>query len=232
LRRPEGSGDALDLPAELRLHGPGGRTQARGRALPRRQRHLGRLRRAGDLRHLERRSSHPSAQGRLRRLLRVDRAGRSPRQSRGREAGFDLRQGRAESAHGGARGRSAHHAAVDGAYPRGGDARDAGLTGADEVDAARPRPVRLLHVAAVLARRVLSTFFWTFLVVSSLLLFPVALLLWAVTAPFDRRRVLQHQFTCFWASLYTWLNPAWPVTIVNRERIRRDATYVMVANHQ
>ena len=41
-----------------------------------------------------------------------------------------------------------------------------------------------------------------------------------------------HQFTCFWASLYTWLNPAWPVRVEGREHIRRDATYVMVANHQ
>jgi 1-acyl-sn-glycerol-3-phosphate acyltransferase len=78
----------------------------------------------------------------------------------------------------------------------------------------------------------LSTLLWTFLVASSLLLFPVALTLWAVTAPFDRRRAALHRFTCFWASLYTWLNPAWPVTIEGREHIRRDATYVMVANHQ
>jgi 1-acyl-sn-glycerol-3-phosphate acyltransferase len=84
----------------------------------------------------------------------------------------------------------------------------------------------------VLARRLLSTLFWTFLVVSSLLCFPVALVIWAVTAPFDRRRALLHQFTCFWASLYTWLNPAWPVVVSGREHIRRDATYVMVANHQ
>ena len=34
-----------------------------------------------------------------------------------------------------------------------------------------------------------------------------------MTAPFDRRRVLLHRFTCFWASLYTWLNPAWRVEV-------------------
>ena len=84
----------------------------------------------------------------------------------------------------------------------------------------------------MLARRLLSTLFWIFLVVSSLLCFPVAVLIWAVTAPFDRRRAALHQFTCFWASLYTWLNPAWPVVVSGREHIRRDATYVMVANHQ
>jgi 1-acyl-sn-glycerol-3-phosphate acyltransferase len=84
----------------------------------------------------------------------------------------------------------------------------------------------------VLARRAFSTVFWTFLVVSSLVLFPIAVVLWVITSPFDRRRALLHRFTCFWASLYTWLNPAWPVTIEDREQIRPDATYVMVANHQ
>lgn len=96
----------------------------------------------------------------------------------------------------------------------------------------RPRATRLLDDAAVLRRRLLSTLFWVFLVVSSLLCFPVAVTIWAVTAPFDRRRAVLHQFTCFWASLYTWLNPAWPVRVEGREHIRRDATYVMVANHQ
>lgn len=80
-------------------------------------------------------------------------------------------------------------------------------------------------------RRVLSTLFWAFVVLTSILLFPVAVVLWALTAPFGRRRVLLHQFTCFWASLYTWLNPLWPVTVQGREHVERGATYVMVANH-
>ena len=79
--------------------------------------------------------------------------------------------------------------------------------------------------------RFLSLLFWTFLTTTSILLYPVAVVIWAVTAPFDRRRRLLHQFTCFWASLYTWSNPAWPVTIEGRERIDRETAYVMVANH-
>jgi 1-acyl-sn-glycerol-3-phosphate acyltransferase len=81
-------------------------------------------------------------------------------------------------------------------------------------------------------RRVGSVLFWAFLVGSSLALFPVALLIWAATAAFDRRKRLLHQFTCFWASLYTWLNPVWRVRVEGREKIRRGVTYVMVANHQ
>lgn len=83
----------------------------------------------------------------------------------------------------------------------------------------------------MLVRRLGSTVFWTFLVVSSALLFPVALLVRVLSAPFDRRLVAQHQFTCFWASLYTWLNPVWRVRITGREHVRPGATYVMVANH-
>ena len=78
----------------------------------------------------------------------------------------------------------------------------------------------------------LSVVFWTFLVTTSILLFPVALAIWAVTSPFDPRKRVLHQFTCFWASLYTWFNPAWPVSIEGRDKIDRDTTYVMVANHQ
>ena len=77
-----------------------------------------------------------------------------------------------------------------------------------------------------------SLLFWAFLVASSVVLFPVALALWALTAPFDARKVWLHRFTCFWASLYTWLNPAWRVRVEGREKIRPEATYVMVANHQ
>jgi 1-acyl-sn-glycerol-3-phosphate acyltransferase len=80
-------------------------------------------------------------------------------------------------------------------------------------------------------RRVYSTLFWVFLATSSIVLFPVAVAIWALTAPFDRRRVVLHRFTCFWASLYTWLNPVWPVTVTGREKIRPGVAYVMVSNH-
>jgi 1-acyl-sn-glycerol-3-phosphate acyltransferase len=83
----------------------------------------------------------------------------------------------------------------------------------------------------MLVRRLYSTAFWAFLTASSIALFPVAVVVWATTAPFDRRLVVLHQFTCFWASLYTWTNPLWPVTVEGRERIDPRETYVMVSNH-
>lgn len=83
----------------------------------------------------------------------------------------------------------------------------------------------------MLARRIYSTAFWLFLTASSIALFPVAALVWAITLPFDRRLAALHQFTCAWGSLYTYVNPLWPVTVRGREKIDRRETYVMVANH-
>jgi 1-acyl-sn-glycerol-3-phosphate acyltransferase len=79
---------------------------------------------------------------------------------------------------------------------------------------------------------VFSLLFWGFLALSSILLFPVALGVWALTAPFDRRLRWQHRFTSWWASLYTWLNPLWRVRVEGREHIRPGTTYVMISNHQ
>jgi len=81
-------------------------------------------------------------------------------------------------------------------------------------------------------RVALSTLFWAFLVGSSFLLFPIAAAVWVLTLPLDPKLRALHLFTCFWGSLYTWVNPAWPVRISGREKIRRDEAYVMVANHQ
>lgn len=76
-----------------------------------------------------------------------------------------------------------------------------------------------------------SLLFWGFVAVSSLVLFPIGLLLWLVSLPFDPRRALMHRFTSFWASLYTWLNPAWPVRVIGRERLHETGPAVIVANH-
>jgi 1-acyl-sn-glycerol-3-phosphate acyltransferase len=80
-------------------------------------------------------------------------------------------------------------------------------------------------------RLALSLAFWGFVAISSLILFPVAVLLFCVTALFDPQRRVLHAFTCAWASLYTWLNPAWPVRIHGRERMHESGPTVIVANH-
>lgn len=77
-----------------------------------------------------------------------------------------------------------------------------------------------------------TVYFWSFMLVTSLILFPVALLIRLVTAPFDRRLVQLHRFTSFWGSLYTWGNPLWSVEITGQEHLASMRPRVMVANHQ
>lgn len=77
-----------------------------------------------------------------------------------------------------------------------------------------------------------SVLVWLFVVITLILLFPIAVVVWVVTVPFDRKRKLFHLFTSVWASLYTWFAPFWKVTIENREKIDPDKVYVMISNHQ
>ena len=80
--------------------------------------------------------------------------------------------------------------------------------------------------------RIVSFCILSFIGLSSALLFIVAVLIWALTVLFDRRLRILHQFTCFWASIYTWLMPFWSVSVGGREKINPKTTYVVIANHQ
>jgi 1-acyl-sn-glycerol-3-phosphate acyltransferase len=73
---------------------------------------------------------------------------------------------------------------------------------------------------------------WLVILVTCPILFVGALVLWAVTIPFDGRLRALHLYACAWASLYTYVFPYWTVRVRNRGRIRDGATYVLVANHQ
>lgn len=79
---------------------------------------------------------------------------------------------------------------------------------------------------------IVSIYFWIEVFGTAMILFPVALLIWLVTMPFDPNRRILHQFSCLWSNLVFFLNPLWHVTISGKENINRRATYVIVSNHQ
>jgi len=86
-------------------------------------------------------------------------------------------------------------------------------------------------MSAILARTI-SVFYWIYVVISVLLFFPVAVLVFIITIPFDRRRVALHLFSCLWAYHYLVLMPLWGTSVSSRHHIRFDRTYIRVANHQ
>ena len=83
-----------------------------------------------------------------------------------------------------------------------------------------------------LARVIVSMLGWTYLMVSSAFLFPVALVIWLVTLPFDRNLVVQHLFTCWWAAMYLAVYPGWRLRVEGRSKLPWKGAAIIVANHQ
>lgn len=67
---------------------------------------------------------------------------------------------------------------------------------------------------------------------TSIFFFIGAVLIRVITYPFDRRLKILHRYTCFWGAFYTWIVPMWRIKVLNRKKIRRNSTYVVVSNHQ
>lgn len=77
----------------------------------------------------------------------------------------------------------------------------------------------------------INILFWSFFVISSTILVIGAAIIRIVTAPFDPNLKILQQYSCFWASLYIWINPFWSATIQGKENVSKKV-YVMVSNHQ
>ncbi len=79
---------------------------------------------------------------------------------------------------------------------------------------------------------VASILFVVYLGLTSVVFFVGALLVWALTRPFDPRLRFLHLYSSFWASVYLWTNPFWSVRVAGREHFDRVAPCVLVSNHQ
>jgi 1-acyl-sn-glycerol-3-phosphate acyltransferase len=78
---------------------------------------------------------------------------------------------------------------------------------------------------------VFSVLYWIFFALTLPFSFAIAVLLFVVTAPFDRRRVLLHLFTCWWAYFYVLANPLWRCRVIGRDRLPWKGPAVIVVNH-
>ncbi|MCX6252038.1 MAG: lysophospholipid acyltransferase family protein [Bacteroidetes bacterium] len=79
---------------------------------------------------------------------------------------------------------------------------------------------------------IVSVYFWFSLFFISALLFPINLLTWLFTFPFDKRLIVLHRFTCLWSKTILFINPYWRTKISGKERLDPKRTYIIVSNHQ
>ena len=76
-----------------------------------------------------------------------------------------------------------------------------------------------------------SALYWAYAVAIMPVLFAGAAIIWLVTLPFDRRRVLLHLYSCAWGTLYVVSNPFWRLHVHGRAKLPWRGPAVIVANH-
>ena len=78
---------------------------------------------------------------------------------------------------------------------------------------------------------VFSVAYWAFIAITCVVFFAGAVVVWLVTVPFDRRRVVLHLYSSAWASFYVYVNPLWRLRITGRDLLPWHGPAVLVANH-
>ncbi|SRR6056297_1762581 len=77
-----------------------------------------------------------------------------------------------------------------------------------------------------------SIYIWIIVLLTVLFLTPIFLFIWGFTFWFDKRLYVLNSYSIFWGSLYTRLIPWWKVRVEGKEKIKKDKTYIIIANHQ
>ncbi|PIE71908.1 MAG: 1-acyl-sn-glycerol-3-phosphate acyltransferase [Deltaproteobacteria bacterium] len=80
--------------------------------------------------------------------------------------------------------------------------------------------------------RTVSILFLAYICITCALMFPLAVLIWLITRPFDHRLRVLHQFTCLWGAHYIWVMPVWKLTLTGRNKIPKTGNRIYVSNHQ
>ena len=77
-----------------------------------------------------------------------------------------------------------------------------------------------------------SLLFWTSSILFAILMFPITVLIWLISYPFDRERIMVHWWLTFQGVVLCKSSLLWDIKIEGREKAKRDETYIIISNHQ
>ncbi len=75
-----------------------------------------------------------------------------------------------------------------------------------------------------------ATLWWTTFATVCFVMFLGATVCFVLTVPFDRRRLFQHLYSCFWAQIMFYINPFWRLDIEGRAKLPWSGPAVLVSN--
>jgi len=77
-----------------------------------------------------------------------------------------------------------------------------------------------------------SLYTWFEIALCFILFIPFQIVLFVLTAPFDRRRRIMHYHSSLWCKLALSISPLWKVRFEGKEYLDRSKSHVVVINHQ
>jgi len=81
-------------------------------------------------------------------------------------------------------------------------------------------------------KKAFSIFFFIYFFLAGFPLIIIAVIIWLVTKPFDKRLATLHYFTQVWGAMYIFSIPGWHFKLIGKENYNKKKVYMMVANHQ
>lgn len=79
---------------------------------------------------------------------------------------------------------------------------------------------------------ILSLVIWAFWAASTILFTFIAIPIWLLTLPFDRRGLILHYASSIWGYMYALVNPYWTIRFEGRNNIRDNQPCIIISNHQ
>lgn len=77
-----------------------------------------------------------------------------------------------------------------------------------------------------------TALYYVSMLVFMLLYTPICFLVWVVTTPFDKKRLVSHRMNCGVGYMIMFLNPFWRTEVHGLKDVNKDETFVIAPNHQ